>query len=54
MKKRPAHLSARVFVYFGTAYRRALDSEHCTHGLYAPLSGTPAILAVPRVISLLG
>ena len=51
---RPARLSARLSVILGTAYRRTLASEHCTHGLHAPVSRNPTVRAVPRVMSSLG
>lgn len=41
-------------VTFSTAYRRTLDSEHCTHGIHNLVNRTLAAQAVPHVISSLG
>lgn len=45
-----AHLSARFPVDFGTSYHRTPASEQCTVGLQVPLSCTPAMQAIWRVI----
>ena len=50
IKNRSARSLVRLSVDFGTAKRRTLDSEHCTHGLHVPVIGTPDM----RAISVLG
>lgn len=47
----PPRLLNRISVTFGTAYRRILASEHCTHGTYVSVSCTPGALTVPHLIS---
>ena len=49
-----ARLSARFAVDFGTAYRRTMDSEHCSYRLNVPGIWMPAMRGVPGVICSLG